>query len=422
MGLYGVMTTSVSGMSVQSDRMGTVADNIANINTTGYKAASTEFATLIAEGSVAEYVPGSVSTIPRRSVSQQGDFTYTKSPTDLAVSGNGFFMVQSDAGTPYLTRAGNFVPDNNGDLVNAAGFKLLGYNLLDGSSSSVVNSAAGLQVVGTASLGMKATPSSSGTFGVNLPADATVAGTLPSANTAASEFSGKTSLVTYDNLGHQVTLDVYSAKTGANTWQVTVYNAADATNGGFPYSSAAMATSTVAFDPTTGAVASTTPAGGALNFTIPNGAAFSLDISKMTQLAADYAPQTGANAPSANGSPPTAVDRLEISNDGIVTAVYADGSRVDAFKIPLATVASPDNLTAISGNVYATNKESGDLQLGTANESGRGKVISGALESSTVDLASELTTMVEAQRNYTANSKVFQTGTELLDVLVNLVR
>jgi len=421
MGLYGVMTTSVSGMSVQSDRMGTVADNIANINTTGYKAASTEFATLIAEGSVAEYVPGSVSTIARRLISQQGDFTYTKSPTDLAVSGNGFFMVQSDAGTPYLTRSGNFVADSNGDLVNAAGFKLLGYNLLDGSSSSVVNSAAGLQVVSTSGLGMKATPSTSGKFGVNLPADATatVAANLPSANAATAEYAGKTSIVTYDNLGHQVTLDIYSAKTADNTWEVTVYNAADATNGGFPYTAAALSTQTVTFDPTTGAVAS---GGPTMTLNIPNGAAFSLDISKMTQLAAGYTPQTGANAPSANGSPPTAVDRLEISTEGIVTAVYADGSRVDAFKIPLATVASPDNLTAISGNVYATNKASGDLQLGTANEGGRGKIISAALESSTVDLASELTTMVQAQRNYTANSKVFQTGTQLLDVLVNLVR
>jgi flagellar hook protein FlgE len=142
------------------------------------------------------------------------------------------------------------------------------------------------------------------------------------------------------------------------------------------------------------------------------------DISKMTQLASAYTPQAGT----ANGSPPTAVDRLEISKDGTVTAVYKDGSRVDAFRIPLAKVASPDNLTAISGNVYATNKESGDLQLGTANGGGLGAIISGALESSTVDLASELTTMVQAQRNYTANSKVFQTGTELLDVLVNLVR
>ncbi len=249
----------------------------------------------------------------------------------------------------------------------------------------------------------------------------TAAADLPSANGATAQYAGKTSIVTYDNLGHQVTLDVYSAKTASNTWEISVYNAAGATNGGFPYAAGSqLATTTATFDGSTGKLTSTSPQ--AINVNIPNGAAFSLDISKMTQLAAAYSPQTGAEAPSANGSPPTAVDRLEISKEGVVTAVYADGSRVDAYKIPLATVASPDNLTAISGNVYATNKESGDLQLGTANESGRGKIISGALESSTVDLASELTTMVQAQRNYTANSKVFQTGTQLLDVLVNLVR
>jgi flagellar hook protein FlgE len=402
--------------------MGTVADNIANINTTGYKAASTEFATLIAEGSVAEYVPGSVSTIPRRNVSQQGDFTYTKSSTDLAISGNGFFMVQSSAGTPYLTRAGNFVPDSNGDLVNAAGFKLLGYNLLDGSSSSVINSAAGLEVVSSASLGMKATPSTSGTFDVTLPADAPITATadLPSANAATAAYAGKTSIVTYDNLGHQVTLDVYSAKTADNTWEVSVYNAAGASaSGGFPYAAGSQLGTpvTLTFDGTTGKLQSP-PSPTSLTANIPNGATLSLDVSQSTQLAASYTPQNVG----ANGSPPTAVDRLEVSNEGIVTAVYADGSRVDAFKIPLAKVASPDNLTAISGNVYATNKESGDLQLGTADSAGLGKVVSGALENTTVDLASELTTMVEAQRNYTANSKVFQTGTELLDVLVNLVR
>ncbi len=420
MGLYGVMTTSVSGMSVQSDRMGTVADNIANINTTGYKTASTEFATLIAEGSVAEYVPGSVSTIPRRAVAQQGDFNYTKSSTDLAVSGNGFFMVESADGTPFLTRAGNFVPDSNGDLVNAAGFKLLGYNLLDGSSSSVINSAAGLQVVSSSSLGMKATPSTSGTFNAILPADAAVTAVadLPSANASTAEYAGKTSIVAYDNLGHQVTLDVYSAKTAANTWEVTVYNADGASSsGGFPYAAGSqLTTATLNFDSTTGALTPASPQ--SLSVNIPNGATLNFDISKMTQLASAYTPQAGT----ANGSPPTAVDRLEISKDGTVTAVYKDGSRVDAFRIPLAKVASPDNLTAISGNVYATNKESGDLQLGTANGGGLGAIISGALESSTVDLASELTTMVQAQRNYTANSKVFQTGTELLDVLVNLVR
>jgi len=415
MGLYGLMTTSISGMAVQSDRMGTVADNIANVNTTGYKEASAEFATLVAEGHVASYVPGSVSTIARRAITHQGDLTYTNSPTDLAVSGNGFFMVQSPSGTPYLTRAGSFI-STNGELVNAAGFTLLGYDLLNGGSTSVINSAAGLVPVGTANLGLKATASTAGNFQVNLPADAAVSTSLPSANAAGADFAGMTSIITYDNLGHQVTLDIYSAKTGPNQWEVSVYDHAGASaGGGFPYTAASLLTTQpLTFSGTTGKLTSSPT----LAVNIPNGATLNFNMGNTTQLAGAYIPVDA----SANGNGPSAVDRLEISAQGIVTAVYADGSRVDAFKIPLANVASPDNLTAISGNVFATNKESGDLQLGTANSGSLGKIVSGALEKSSVDLASELTTMVEAQRSYTANSKVFQTGTELLDVLVNLVR
>lgn len=417
MGLYGLMTTSISGMAVQSDRMGTVADNIANVNTTGYKEASAEFATLVAEGHVASYVPGSVSTIARRAITHQGDLTYTNSPTDLAVSGNGFFMVQSPSGTPYLTRAGSFI-STNGELVNAAGFTLLGYDLLNGGSTSVINSAAGLVPVGTASLGLKATPSTSGNFQVNLPSDADVSTSLPSANAAGADFAGKTSIITYDNLGHKVTLDIYSAKTGPNEWEISVYdNAGASAGGGFPYTAASqLTTQALTFSGTTGKLTSPSPA--TLSVNVPNGATLNFNMGNTTQLAGAYIPVDAT----ANGNGPSAVDRLEISAQGIVTAVYADGSRVDAFKIPLANVASPDNLTAISGNVFATNKESGDLQLGTANSGSLGKIVSGALEKSSVDLASELTTMVEAQRSYTANSKVFQTGTELLDVLVNLVR
>jgi flagellar hook protein FlgE len=397
--------------------MGTVADNIANVNTTGYKEASAEFATLVAEGHVASYVPGSVSTISRRAITHQGDLSYTTSPTDLAISGNGFFMVQSPSGTPYLTRAGSFIPVN-GQLVNAAGFTLLGYDLLNGGSTSVINSAAGLVPVGTANLGLKATPSTSGTFQVNEPSDAAISTSLPSANAATADYAGMTSIVTYDNLGHQVTLDIYSAKTANNQWEVTVYDhAGAASGGGFPYAAGSqLTTQNLVFDGTTGKLTSPSPPTLAVN--IPNGATLNLDMANTTQLAGSYSPTSAT----ANGNGPSAVDRLEISADGIVTAVYADGSRVDAFKIPLANVASPDNLTAISGNVFATNKDSGDLQLGSANSGALGKIQSGALEKSSVDLASELTTMVEAQRSYTANSKVFQTGTELLDVLVNLVR
>ncbi|HVJ78987.1 MAG TPA: flagellar hook protein FlgE [Hyphomicrobium sp.] len=417
MGLYGLMTTSISGMSVQSDRMGTVADNIANVNTTGYKEATAEFATLVAEGHVASYVPGSVSTIARRAITHQGDLSYTTSPTDLAISGNGFFMVRSPSGTPFLTRAGSFI-STNGELVNAAGFTLLGYDLQSGGSTSVVNSAAGLVPVGTTSLGLKASPTTSGMFNVNLPLDDAVSTSLPSANAAGAVYSGMTSVIAYDNLGHQYTLDVYSAKTGPNAWEMTVYNHdGAAAGGGFPYATGSqMTTQALTFDSATGKLV--TPTTGKLSINIPNGATVNLDISKTSELAMAYTP---VNIDS-DGNPPSAVDRLEISNDGIVTAVYADGSRVDAFKIPLATVPSPDNLTAISGNVFATNKDSGDFQLGTANSGSVGKIVSAALEKSSVDLASELTTMVQAQRSYTANSKVFQTGTELLDVLVNLVR
>jgi flagellar hook protein FlgE len=231
------------------------------------------------------------------------------------------------------------------------------------------------------------------------------------------QYSAKTSIVTYDNLANKVTLDIYSAKSAANEWEVSVYNHADAgPTGGFPYSGAMLTSETLTFDGTTGSLDSTSPTTLAVN--IPNGRALTLNLANTTQLAGDYTPQNAT----ANGNGPSAVDRLEISKDGIVTAVYANGSRVDAYKIPLANVASPDNLTAISGNVFATNKSSGDLQLGTANTGSLGQVISGALEKSTVDLASELTMMVEAQRSYTANSKVFQTGAQLLDVLVNLVR
>lgn len=418
MGLYGVMTTSVSGMSAQADRLSTVADNIANINTTGYKRASTEFSTLVPEARVIQYSPGSVATHVRRSITEQGELAYTRSPTDLAINGGGFFMVSSAAGTPYMTRAGSFVPNSDGELVNSAGFKLLGYNLLSGDLSSIVNSAAGLQVVGTANLGLKAIPSSSATLQVNLPsnAPAVAAANLPAANAPTAEYSGKTSLVTYDNLGNEVLLDIYSAKSAANTWEVSIYNHASAAAGGFPYAAAALSTQSLTFDGTTGQLTASSPS--TLSVAIPNGSNLNLNLAGSTQLAANYIVQD-ANV---DGNAPTRVNSLEVSRDGIVTAIYENGTRIPAYKIPLATVSSPDNLTVGNGNVFAPNSDSGDLQIGIAGTASLGTIVSGALEKPTVDLASELTTMVEAQRSYTANSKVFQTGADLMDVLVNLKR
>jgi len=406
-------------MAAQADRMGTVADNIANVNTTGYKRASTEFSTLVPEARIVEYTPGSVQTQVRRGITEQGGLSYTKSTTDLAINGNGFFMVRGADGSPYLTRAGSFVPNSAGELVNAGGYKLLGYNLASGDLSSIVNSTAGLEIVGTANLGLKATPSTAASLQLNLPSNAAVAlpANLPSANASTATFEGKTSLVAYDNLGNEVILDLYTAKSATGTWEVSAYNRADAgPSGSFPYSSGPLTTTTLNFDSTTGQLTSSSATSQTV--AIPNGGSLVIDFTKSTQLAAAYIVQSAT----VNGNPPAKVTSLEISKSGIVTAVYENGSRVAAFKIPLANVASPNNLTVFSGNVFGPNSDSGDLQIGIAGTASLGNIVSGALERPTVDLATELTTMVEAQRSYTANSKVFQTGSELLDVLVNLKR
>ena len=127
MSLYEVMRTSTSGMSAQSSRISAVSENVANANTNGYKAVHSEFSSLMINSGVGSYNSGSVQVSMRRGVADQGTLTATNSVTDLAIQGNGFFMVQNPAGETFMTRAGSFVPDSNNKLVNAAGFILMGY-------------------------------------------------------------------------------------------------------------------------------------------------------------------------------------------------------------------------------------------------------------------------------------------------------
>lgn len=418
MGLYSMMRTSTSGMAAQANRLGTVADNIANSDTTGYKRASIQFSTLVLEAGTGDYVSGSVETQVKHGISEQGGFRFTTSATDLAVKGNGFFLVEGPGGQTYLTRAGSFVKDGDGNLVNAGGFKLLGYPLDGSNANAVANGTAGLTVVNVGAFALQANPSTDGHLYLNLPYNAAIvpAADLPSANAATAQYTGKTSLVGYDNVGNEVTLDIYSTKTAAGTWEVAVFDrAAAAPGGGFPYTSGPLATQTLNFD-TSGQL--TTASATSVSLTMPNGATFNLDLSQSSQLAADYTVLSTA----VNGNSPSQVDRVEISDDGVLSAIFENGTRVPSFRIPLADVPSPDNLTPLAGNVYATSQESGDIQVGYPGTAGFGSLVSSALEQSTVDLASELTSMIESERNYTANSKVFQTGAELMDVLVNLKR
>jgi flagellar hook protein FlgE len=250
----------------------------------------------------------------------------------------------------------------------------------------------------------------------NLDAAAPIdTGTLPSANVAGATYTSESSLVTYDNLGNAVNLNVYFSKTASNTWEVSVYNAADAASGGgFPYTQPALTTQTLNFSAANGSLTSPT----SLSLAIPNGQTLNLDISGMTQLASTFAVSTATT----NGSAPSAASSVQISSNGTLSEVYANGTTTALYDIPLATVPSADNLTPLSGDVYQQSNQSGDTVVGAAGQDGLGTIQSSELESSTVDLATQLTNMIVAQRSYESNSQAFQVGSTLLQELNNLVK
>jgi flagellar hook protein FlgE len=417
MSLYGMMRTGVSGMNAQANRLSATADNIANSDTTGYKRSSAEFSTLIMPQVGGAYNSGGVNTTIRSAISAQGVLQYTTSVSDLAVNGNGFFVVQDPSGTPFLTRAGAFVPDAQGRLVNAAGYQLMAYSYANGTPAATANGFEGLVPVEISDQEMTATPSTTGNFNANLPAGATPpAGPLPSTNSPTAEYTSKSSMVTYDNLGNKKLLDVYFTNTGTGTWSVSVFDQSKATPGtSFPYTGGALASANLTFDTTTGKL---TGAVDSITIPVPGGASLDLDLSKLTQLGTGFT----VSEAKVNGNAPSTIEKIQIGEDGVIYAQYQDGSTKPLFKIPLADVQSADNLTALPGNVYAQSTDSGTVRIGFANEGKLGSIISGALENSNVDIAEELTNMIAAQRSYTANSKVFQTGSDLMDVLVNLKR
>ncbi|MBB3383404.1 flagellar hook protein FlgE (plasmid) [Rhizobium sp. WW22] len=442
MSIFGSMKTSVSGMNAQANKLSTVSDNIANVNTTAYKSATASFSSLILPSGGGNYNSGSVETNVSYSVSQQGDAISTSSGTDLSIRGAGFFVVQGADGKTVLTRAGDFTPDANGNLVNSAGYTLMGYSYASGAPAVVVNGFDGLVPINVNQSGLANSPSTSGSFTGNLNSGATVAtGALPSTaytgtggtGAAATTDTQKSSVVGYDKLGNTVMYDIYYTKTAdakpadptttpptpatSGTWEVAVYRNADANTSGsgssFPYSSAPVATSTLTFD-TSGNMLS----GGSFTINDPKTAgSIAMDLSKMTQKASAFA-STG----STNGQAAAPVTGVTIDKNGVVYANYAKGDPKAIYQIPLATVASPDKLTLMSGNVYQANADSGVTVTSFANSNGLGYIQSNSLEASNVDLAGQLTDMIQAQKSYTANSKVFQTGADLLDVLVNLQR
>ncbi|MCD7108452.1 flagellar hook protein FlgE [Rhizobium sp. DKSPLA3] len=400
MSLYGMMRTGGSGMNAQANRLSTVAENIANASTTGYKRSSTEFSSLILPATGGSYNSGGVDTKVRRSVDDEGATVTTTSGSDLRINGEGFFVVSDATGASYMTRAGAFTKNEAGNLINSGGYALQGYAYVDGKApTAVANSFDGLTNINLSSGGLTATGTKVAAFGANLDS-----------RTTAGDPASTTSMSVYDTQGNARVLDISYAKTETNAWSVSVKDRA---------SGEELGRTTMAFgedgslttSPVTVTTAEKTYAGAKLN-------EITIDLSKTTQLGSAFTPVPGDK----DGNAPSAVAGFEIDKEGVVYVRYANNDLDPRYRLALATVQSVNNLEPQAGNVYLAGSSSGEVSVGYAGTGQFGGVQDNALEGSNVDIADELTAMIESQRSYTANSKVFQTGADLLDVLVNLKR
>lgn len=409
MGLYGIMNTSVSGMNAQSNKLSTVADNISNANTVGYKRYKTAFSSLVGSGGGSGHESGIVNTSVVQTVRQQGAFNFTSRGTDLAINGNGFFQVEDSDSGRYYTRAGDFVLDKNGQMVNSGGYKLLSQG---GAPVTVDLNTPVWQA------------STQGELGVNLASNAVAPVPAPTTGLPTG-YDYKTSISTFDQNGNAVKIDiVYTKKSetvdatsGDITGSEWLVEAVDENGTKIPATLPPLATAsgevTLQFDGD-GKLAAGSPTD--FLFKVPNGEVATLDLSKTVTAGEKFS----VNKVDVDGYQPSTIQNIRVESDGRVFGVYGSSAEKLLDQIQIVNFSNPDGLQAKSGNVYAATDASGDPAVGFPGDSGFGSLYSGAVEGSNVDLAAELTEMVQAQRTYSANTKVFNASSELLQELNNL--
>lgn len=428
MSILGAMYSAVSGLSAQSSKLGAISDNISNTATVGYKRSEVQFSSLVtSQISKVSYAAGGVQGNVRSLVDRQGLLQSTGSSTDIAINGDGFFVVSDIPNADpsqdlmALTRAGSFTPDADGFLRNAAGYYLMGWELNpDGTTVNPTpsrDSFTTLDTINISGLNFTGAPTTTMTFGGNLPAQ--LANGTPGAPIT-------TNIEYFSDLGNSYTLSLEwtpSASGQPNEWELNVFDSQ--TGGG----ATAIYTGNIVFN-TTGPNAGTPAAipglvNGALPLTV-NGGTQALDLvigdinsaTGITQFAGDYVPTKITK----DGALFGVVNRVEVSEDGIMTAIYNNGSKRPIYKLPVATVQNPNGLFAINGTAYTLSRDSGSLYLWDAGIGPAGKTIGSSLERSNVDIAQELTEMIETQRTYSTNAKVVQTADEMLEELTRIKR
>ncbi|MEM9010031.1 MAG: flagellar hook-basal body complex protein [Pseudomonadota bacterium] len=427
------LNAGVTGLNVNATRLATIADNIANSATYGYRRATVDFSSLVINDTPGTYTAGGVRANAGREVDERGAIVATNNATDLAVAGRGMFPVtqitdvRNGGELPLsLVPTGSFRADEEGYLRNSAGLVLLGWQAeVDGTvPSQPRDGTTGLEPVRVLSNQELADPTTNVSLGVNLPAAAAA-----DAVTAAAPGDPLTvPVVYYDNVGTAQTLTATFTPTGAaaDEWSLTFDDSAS--------SPARIGEFSVTFDASRGSggsIASVTPVSGgtydaatgdlSLNvaggpMTVAIGSPGGSEL--LTQLSSEFAP----TAVTTNGAPVGTLARVEVDENGFMSAIYDTGFSRTLYQIPLADVANLNGLNAESGQSYTVTRNSGPVYLWDAGDGPTGGVVGFALEESTADIAGELTQMIQTQRAYSSNAKVIQTVDEMLQETTNIIR
>ncbi len=422
--------TAITGMNANGTWLSVIGDNIANLNTVGFKSSRVAFGDVLA-GVVGSLQVGRGVLISDISpLFTQGSFETTASALDLSIDGDSFFIL-SDSGARDYTRAGQFSIDKDGYIVNPGGLILQGY--LADAAGNITGTLGDLQIGGRQSL---ANATTSATIAINLDATSaiqTTPFTLDSNGDGNDDdpanYNFSNTIAVFDSQGgvHRATL--YFEKTADNTWDVH-YVYPDPLN---PSVLTEAGSQTLTFD-TNGALVDD-GSGTAISFdfgasvTSPQNITFNYGtgtgespagtgLDGTTQYAADF----GVMLLSQDGYPAGSLTNVSISEDGIITGVFTNGQTRSIGQIALAKFTAPDALAKLGRNLYSESFDSGQPIIGMANTSGLGRVLSNSLELSNVDLAEEFVKMISAQRGFQANSRIITTTDELLQELVNLKR
>jgi flagellar hook protein FlgE len=428
------LNAGVAGLNANANKLATIADNIANSSTFGYKRVQADFYSVVVHGNTTTtFSAGGVRSTSMRLIDERGPLIGTDNSTDLAVDGRGFMAVttidavnRADGDLPIsLTTTGSFRADADGVLRNSTGQVLMGWPANpDGSLGNFPrDSMSGLEPVRLDQNQYVANPTTMIQLGANLPATSTLAGADGETFEMSVQYTG--------NLGTQETLTYIftpSVPTSgySNTWNMAISDSAS--------DGAEIAEYTLTFDDTQGAGGTlatvTTVTGddydgstGAIPLTV-GGGIVQLNIGTigatggMTQLSENFAPIGKAS----NGTPVARLVSVDIDDNGRLHANYDQGFSKTIYQIPVVDVPNPNGLSSSSNQTYQVSAASGPFYLWDSGDGPTGKLIGYSQEQSTTDVTQELTNLITTQRAYSSNVKVIQTVDEMLQETTNLKR